>query len=239
MKSAASSDCKLGREQRSRRSEKCSACTFNIDLKQLDRAIGQLIEDKIIVRPAHCPYVIFARALFIALVAGRGAQQSSKESERVRITELKTALRHIDRALETLSPRREEIKYLVRLDEELFGHLTNVVTAETLIDNAVKFLIENAKRNYGEETDFTKPAPPRRGRPGALEIQGIVGACADAWKELIGKNPGKNNIKFHDLLHAAAETVLGPLDPEPDWEHQIVAARQRQSRWKSAQKSQD
>ena len=127
----------------------------------------------------------------------------------------------------------------MRLDEELFGHLTNVVTAETLIDNAVKFLIENAKRNYGEETDFTKPAPPRRGRPGALEIQGIVGACADAWKELIGKNPGKNNIKFHDLLHAAAETVLGPLDPEPDWEHQIVAARRRQSRWKSAQKSQD
>ena len=122
----------------------------------------------------------------------------------------------------------------MRLDEELFGHLTNVVTAETLIDNAVKFLIENAKRNYGEETDFTKPAPPS-----ALEIQGIVGACADAWKELIGKNPGKNNIKFHDLLHAAAETVLGPLDPEPDWEHQIVAARQRQSRWKSAQKSQD
>ena len=111
LKSATSSDCKLGREQRSRRSEKCSACTFNIDLKQLDRAIGQLIEDKIIVRPAHCPYVIFARALFIALVAGRGAQQSSKESERVRITELKTALRHIDRALETLSPRREEIKY--------------------------------------------------------------------------------------------------------------------------------
>jgi hypothetical protein len=153
--------------------------------------------------------------------------------------ELKTALKHIDRAFKTLSPRREDIKYLVRLDEELFSRLDDVVKAEALIENAVKFLIENAKRNYGEETDLTKPAPPRRGRPAALDLQGIVSTCDYAWKELIGSRPGKNNIKFHDLLHAAAEIVLGPLDPEPDWEHQIVAARQRERGWKSAQKSSD
>jgi hypothetical protein len=126
-----------------------------------------------------------------------------------------------------------------REDEELFVRLEDVVRAETLIQNAVKFLIENAKRNYGEETDLTKPVHPRRGRPGALEIRGIVSACDHEWKKLIGKKPGKNNVTFHGLLCAAAETVLGPLDPEPDWEHQIVAARQWQSRWKSAQKSQD
>jgi hypothetical protein len=151
--------------------------------------------------------------------------------------ELKTALRHIDRALKTLSPRRQDIKYLVRLDEELFSHLTDVVTAETLIDNDVKFLIENAKRNYGEETDFTKPGSPRRGRSGFLDIQGIVSSCDYAWKELIGKKAGKNNVNFHALLHAAATTVLGPLESEPDWEWQIVAARKRERGWKSGQKS--
>jgi hypothetical protein len=114
--------------------------------------------------------------------------------------------------------------------------LEDVVRAETLIQNAVKFLIENAK-SHGEQTDLTKPARPRRGRPGALDVQGVVHYCDNAWKELIGKKPGKNNVTFHGLLQAAAETVLGPLDPEPDWEHQIVAARKRG--WKSGQKSQD
>jgi hypothetical protein len=117
--------------------------------------------------------------------------------------------------------------------------LADVVRAETLINNAVKFFIENAKRSYGGETDLTKPAPPRRGHRGFLDVQGIVSTCDYAWKELIGSKPGKNDVEFHGLLLAAAETVLGPLDPEPDWEWQIVAARKRQRGWKSAQKSQD
>jgi hypothetical protein len=179
--------------------------------------------------------------LVFALLAGPGAEETHRESERTRIIELETALKHVDRALKTLAPDREDIRGLAEEEDadELFVRLEDVVRAETLIQNAVKFLIENAKRTHGEETDLTKPARPRRGRPGALDIQGIVHCCDIAWKELIGKKPGKNNVNFHGLLCAAAETVLGPLDPEPDWEHQIVAARQRQSRWKSAQKSQD
>ena len=236
------STCELGREPQSRRNDKCSACTVNTDprLNTLDRGIAQLVADKILVCPAHCPYLIFTRALILALLTGPGAEETQREMERTRIIELKTALKHVDRALKTLAPDREDIRSLGGdEDEELFVRLADVVRAETLIQNAVKFLIENAKRNYGEETDLTKPARPRRGRPGALDIQGIVHCCDIAWKELIGKKPGKNNVNFHGLLCAAAETVLGPLDPEPDWEHQIVAARQRQSRWKSAQKSQD
>ena len=180
--------------------------------------------------------------MVLALLTGPGAEETQRESERTRIIELKTALKHVDRALKTLAPDREDIRGLGGVegeDDELFVRLADVVRAETLIQNAVKFLIENAKRTYGEETDLTKPARPRRGRPGALDIQGIVGYCDGAWKELIGKKPGKNNVNFHGLLCAAAETVLGPLDPEPDWEHQIVAARRRERGWKSGQKSQD
>lgn|SRR5262249_3977551 len=233
-------ECKLGREPQQRCSGKCSACSIKIDL-ELDHAVAQLIREGVIAAPANCPYLLFTRALVIALLAGPGGEETRRESERTRIIELKTALKHVDRALKTLAPDREDIRGLAEEEDadELFVRLADVVRAETLIQNAVKFLIENAKRTYGEETDLTKPAHPRRGRPGALDIRGIVSACDHEWKELIGKKPGKNNVNFHGLLCAAAETVLGPLDPEPDWEHQIVAARRRQSGWKSGQKSQD
>jgi hypothetical protein len=235
------SACELGRQRQSGRNDKCSACTVNTDprLKILDRGIAQLVADQILVCPVHCPYLIFTRALILALLTGPGAEETRIASERTRIIELKAALKHVDRALKTLAPDREDLRGLEEQDvDELFVRLADVLRAETLIQNAVNFLIENAKRNYGEETDLTKPAHPRRGRPGALEIQGIVSCCADAWKELIGKKPGKNNVNFHGLLCAAAETVLGPLDPEPDWENQIVAARQRQKQVEiSAKKS--
>src|SRR6516165_3180782 len=196
--------CKLGREPLQRRRGKCAACSINIDL-ELDHAVAQLIREGVIAAPANCPYLLFTRALAFALLAGPGAEETRRESERTRIIELKTALKHVDRALMTLAPDREDIRRLAEEEDadELFVRLEDVVRAETLIQNAVKFLIENAKRTHGEETDLTKPARPRRGRPGALDIQGIVGSCDNAWQELIGKKPGKNNVNFHGLLCAA------------------------------------
>jgi hypothetical protein len=229
--------CQLGDEPLTWQNGRCSTCTVKPDLA-IDHSVAQLITDKIVVCPARCPYVVFAAALIDALLVGPGAEETARDSERTRIIELKAALKHIDRALETLSPRRKDLEYLaVRGEDELFVRLHDVVRAETLVAETVKFFIENAKRNYGEETDLTKPRPPRRGRPGSLELQGIVSACDHAWTQLIGKKAGKNNVNFHALLHAAAETVLGPLDPGPDWEWQIVAARKRESGWKSGQKS--
>jgi hypothetical protein len=236
------SKCKLGDEPQTQQCAKCSACTIKLDLEkpdlEIDHSVAELIIDKIIVCPALCPYRVFASALISALLLGRGAQETARESERTRIIELKMALTHIDRALKTLSPRREDIKYLaVRSDEELFLRLADVVTAERLITDAVNFLIENSKRNHGDESDPTKPRESRRGHPGFLDIQGVVGACDDAWKQLIGEKASKRDQNFHGLLHLAAETILGPLDPEPDWEWQIASARKREKGWKSGQKS--
>jgi hypothetical protein len=232
-------ECQLRSEPLSWQNGRCSTCTVKLDL-DIDHSVAHLITHKIVACPARCPYVVFAAALINALLVGPGAEETARDSEQTRIIELKAALKHIDRALKTLSPRREDLEYLaVRGEDELFVRLHDVVKAETLIAEAVKFFIENVKRNYGEGTDLTKPRPPRRGRPGALELQGIVSACDDAWTQLIGKKPGKNNVNFHAVLQAAATTVLGPLDPEPDWEWQIVAARKRESGWKSGQKSGD
>jgi hypothetical protein len=218
-------ECKLGREPRLRRGDKCSACPVNIEL-EIDRAVAELISDEVIQSATRCPYLAFTSALFFALLVALEAQETAKQSERVRVKELSTALKHINRALETLSPDRKGIEYLAaREDEEMFVRLYDVVRAEALISHAVKFLNENFERHHGSNLEIKKELPVKRGRRPALELRAFVRPCAHTWQELIGARPGKHNTRFHGLLQAAATTVLGPLDREPDWEGQIVAAR--------------
>ena len=217
--------CKLGREPRLRRSNKCSVCPVNADL-EIDRAVATLISENVIQSSTQCPYLAFSAALSIALLVGSEAVETAKQSERVRVKELNKALEHIDRALQTLSPNREGIEYLAaREDEELFTRLADVVRAETLISKAVRFLNENFEREFGYKLDPKKLPSVKRGRRPALDIRSVVQPCEFTWQQLIGARPGKHNVRFHALLQAAAVTVLGPLDREPDWEGQIVAAR--------------
>jgi hypothetical protein len=218
-------ECKLGHEPRLRRSNKCSVCPVNADL-EIDRAVAALISENVIQSSSQCPYLAFSTALSIALLVGSEAVESHKESERVRVNELNKALEHIDRALKTLAPNREGIEYLAtREDEEMFTRLADVVRAETLISKAVRFLNENFEREFGYKLDPKKLPSVKRGRRPALDIRAVIRPCEHAWQRLIGTRPGKHNVRFHALLQAAASTVLGPLNREPDWEGQIVAAR--------------
>jgi hypothetical protein len=224
--------CKLGHESRLRRSDKCSVCPVNADF-EIDKAVAVLISENVIQSSTQCPYLAFSVALIVALVAGSEAWETHKQSERVRVNELNKALHHIDRALKTSSSDREGIEYLAaREDEELFTRLADVVRAETLISKAVCFLNENFERSYGYKLDTKKPPPVKRGRRPALDIRSVVQPCEFTWQQLIGARPGKHNVRFHALLQAAAVTVLGPLDREPDWEGQIVAARAEMARGK-------
>ena len=221
-------ECRLGREPKRRRSEQCSSCALDTDL-EVDRSIAQLIAQGDIASSALCPYRVFANALIGALLFGPEAKETAKQSERLRITELTTALKHIDRALKTLAPYREDIERLSAAeDEELFARLADVVRAESLIGNCIKFLDQTFQKTYGEKIDPASSSQSRPGRPGDLALYTVVNACLSAWEQLIGSSPGKRNRKFQNLLHAAAITVLGPLEPEPDWEWQVFAARQRQ-----------
>jgi hypothetical protein len=157
-------DCKLGREPPLRRSNKCSTCPVDIEL-EIDHAVARLISDKVIQSSKKCPYLVFTAALIAVLWFGSEAEETAKQSERIRIKELNSALEHINRALKTLSPDREGIEYLaVRADEELFTRLADVFRAETLISKAVKFLNENFERNCGHKLDPKKLPPAKRGR---------------------------------------------------------------------------
>jgi hypothetical protein len=136
-------ECKLGREPRLRRSNKCSVCPVNADL-EIDRAVAALISENVVQSSAQCPYLAFSAALIVALVVGSEAVETAKQSERVRVNELNKALEHIDRALKTLAPNREGIEYLAaREDEEMFTRLADVVRAETLISKAVQMYGQN------------------------------------------------------------------------------------------------
>jgi hypothetical protein len=226
-------ECKLGHETRLRRSDKCSVCPVNADDFEIDKAVAALISENVIQSSTRCPYLAFSAALFVVLMVGSEAVETAKQSEHLRIKELNKALEHIDRAIKTHETNRESMKYLAaREDEELFTRLADVIRAETLISKAVRFLIENFERNHGYKLDPRKPPPVRRGRRPALEMRSIIQPCEVTWQQLIGTRPGKHNVRFHALLQAAASTLLGPLDREPDWEGQIVAARAERARGK-------
>jgi hypothetical protein len=218
-------ECKLGHEPQQRRSDKCSACSVKTDL-EIDHSVARLISDRTIAGSTQCPYLAFSQALMLALLLGPEAMETAKQSERVRITELNIALEHIRRALKTLAGSREDMDYLAeREDEELFGCLDAVFGAETIIAKAVEFLTENFERNHGHKFDPRMPEPAKRGRRPDLAIRSVVRPCIRAWRTLTGTEPGKNNVRFHGVLRAAAVTILGRLDREPDWEGQIVAVR--------------
>ena len=91
-------ECKVGQEQRQRRSDKCTACTVKTDL-EIDHSVAKLISDGTIVCSTQCPYLVFTHALISALFLGPEAEETATESDRVRIIELNTTLRHIDRAV--------------------------------------------------------------------------------------------------------------------------------------------
>jgi hypothetical protein len=214
-------ECKLARERR-RRSSKCSACRFGEPELEIDHAIAQLISNGSLVSSKQCPYLAFTSALVVGVMSGPEAELSGWQGQLTRIRELETALSHIARALHTMPQSRDEILDRAEEDDPYFTALAKVIEAEALISHAWDFL----KQKYKSETGGIEPFSSR-GRPRALDLQGIVIACADEWERLMGKQPGKNNVSFHDLLQAASATVFGPRETEPDWGWAIREAKRR------------
>ena len=95
-------ECKVGKELRQRRSDKCTACTVETTL-EIDEIAKPVSNRNYSVPQTNVP-TSSTHALISALWLGPEAEETGMESDRVRIIELSTALRHIDRALKLWPP---------------------------------------------------------------------------------------------------------------------------------------
>ena len=204
-------ECKLGREPAKRPDGHCSACKAKTEFP-FDEMVGKLIAKGIFDGTRLCPYREVNSALVVALLCGPGAEMTRREADRTRIAELQKALTHLDLFFQTFGPDRGELTDR-REEDPLFAHIAEVSGAEFHISRALEYL----KNLYAEDEKNRSLRPPG-GRRGNLDLQAIARMMAQAWESLTGKLPAKNNVKFQGLLAAAAETALGPLDPDTNWE---------------------
>jgi hypothetical protein len=204
-------ECKLGREPTKRRYERCTACRAKTEFP-FDEILGKLIANGTFDGTRLCPYRQVNVALVAALLVGPGAEMTQRESERTRIAELQKALTHLELFFQTFGPDRGELAER-REEDALFAHIAEVNEAEFRISRALGYL-----KNLHAENQKNQPPRPPGGRRGNLELQAIARTMVQAWEKLTGKLPAKNNVKFQDLLAAAAKTGLGPLDSDTNWE---------------------
>jgi hypothetical protein len=204
-------ECKLGHEPAKRPRARCTACKVKTEFP-FDEMVGQLIAKGTFDGTRLCPYGQVNTALVLALLLGPGAEMTSKQADRTRIAELQKALTHLELFFQTFGPDRGELTDR-REEDPLFAHIAEVSGAEFHISRTLEYL----KDRYAEN-EKNRALPPSGGRRGNLELQAIATTMAQAWERLTGKLPAKNNVKFQNLLADAAKTVLGPLDPDTNWE---------------------
>jgi hypothetical protein len=205
---ASAPSCKLGRESLSRRGGACSACTWPVN-NELDQAVAHLINTAIYQRAGGCPYRIIASHLLAGLSLGPEAFRARGVGRR-RIdprVKLRQARFHVRAVLGVCGLSREDIAALSPKGNRWYAALSAVLLAEGAIDDALQLF---------ELQTQARSSP--RGRTGALHYQALTRALARAWRVLTGRLPAKNNVKFHELLRAAATTIFGPPSQEPDWE---------------------
>ena len=212
-------ECKLGREPRTRRGGKCSACTIKAEF-EFDGEVSRLIDRGTFDRPLACPYRVVTNLLCAMIIGPEAARARAGKLARVDpVRELKAIIKRVSlfiRATTTLS--REDIDAL-RDDENEWRPHKLIVSAERNLREALTLL---------EQLERAKPrARSRGGRTGNLDIQAVARAMATAWRELTGSLPAKDNLSFHSLLSAATITVLGDLPRDPNWEAATQTARQR------------
>jgi hypothetical protein len=72
-------------------------------------------------------------------------------------------------------------------------------------------------------------AGARKGVSVRIDANVFAAARRSTWKALIGKEPGKNHVKFHGLLHAARrDGARTSWTPEPDCASRTGGARGRE-----------
>ena len=220
--------CMLGRKSLSRRGGGCSACKPPREF-ELDRAVGQLINAGAFKGTSVCPYPIITSHLVAGLVFGPEAFRSKSAGQyRVDpVVEIKGALKRIGAITRVTGLTREDIEGLSNKDD-WWEALDAVLSAEHALNNALVIFQSQIPRKISRLP---------RGRAGALHIQAVARAMANAWRVLTGHLPAKDNEKFHGLLLAAVATIFGHPAKEPNWESATRTAVEHINKDASASRS--
>jgi hypothetical protein len=207
--SGAAVKCTLGRRTLGRRGGGCPVCKPSREF-ELDRAVGQLINTGAFKGTGVCPYQVITSHLVAGLVFGPEAFRAKSAGQyRVDpVVEIKGALKRIGTITRATRWSREDIESLINKDD-WWQALHAVFSAEHALENALAIFQSQIPRK-------TSRSP--RGRAGALHIQAVARAMANAWRVVTGHLPAKDNEKFHDLLLAAVATIFGHPAKEPNWE---------------------
>jgi hypothetical protein len=213
-------NCTLGPKSRRRHGGACSACTHPQEF-EIDRAIGQFIDNATFKRAGVCPYQVVTSYLAAGLIFGPEAFRA-RSAGRNRVDpmiEVKEALRRIGSVIRATGLTREDIEAIaISNDGDWWQALNAVLSAERALGNALAMFRSQVPVATGRSP---------RGRTGALHIQAVTRALAGAWRELTGRLPAKDNSKFHGLLDAAVGSIFGHPAKEPDWESATKTAVER------------
>ena len=219
-------DCKLGLEPPRRRGGGCSVCTAPQEF-ELDQEVARLINAGAFKSTGQCPYQVITSYLIAGLSFGPEAfrARSTGQYRADPVVEIKGALKRIHTVTKATKLTHEDIEALSDKDD-WWEALNLVCSAEHALGNALALFRSRP------------PGKPRsiRGPAGALHIQTVARAMADAWRALTGRLPAKDNEKFHNLLAVAVATIFGHPAKEPNWES---ATRTAVERMKNEAASQD
>lgn len=141
------------------------------------------------------------------------------------MVEIKGALKRIGAVTRASGWSRDDIETLSNKND-WWEALGAVFSAEHDLEKALALFRSQIPK---------KPSRWSRGRAGALHIQAIARAMANAWRVLTGHLPAKDNEKFHDLLLAAVATVFGYPEKGPNWESATRIAVERLKRSQAEQ----
>jgi flagellar biosynthesis chaperone FliJ len=174
--------------------------------------VARLIEDNTFAKSTECPYRVFTKQLWVALMCGPEILATVLDQHQRTVDQLEIALKHLRMAV---SPIAEHAWVMMWMEKEYYSIMREVIVGQISIEKALNFF----RTGYLKRDHPTRKS--KRGRGKELARQTIVQGCSEAWEELTGLRPGKANTKFHDVLSAASATVFGARDKVTGWEWQI------------------
>jgi hypothetical protein len=205
--------CRLRSESLRRRGNACSACTVDREF-ELDQVVAELINAGVFKGTGTCPYQVITSHLVAGLIFSPEAIRAKSAGQyRVDpVLAIKGALKRVRAITRATRWSREDIEGLSNKDA-YWEAFEAVFAAEHALQKALPIFQSQTTRLPG-------------GRAGALHVQAVARAMANAWHVLTGRLPAKNNENFHNLLAAGVATI-GHDANEPNLESatRIAVAR--------------